>query len=58
MANVYKAQNDDGVNKQNNDPIRNWNNEMEEKKYNLDNSASKLNLNFVHKNTDNESKNS
>lgn len=50
MANIYKSNFNDN-NKLNEEPIMNWNNESDEKKYNLNTSNSKLK--FVQYNNNN-----
>jgi len=44
MANIYKSKNNDISSKQNDEPFLNWNNENDDKKYNLNASNSKLNF--------------
>jgi len=56
MANIYKSKNNDINSKQNDEPFLNWNNENDDKKYNLNASNSKLN--FVRNNNEFEDKNS
>lgn len=56
MANIYKSKNNDISSKQNDEPFLNWNNENDDKKYNLNASNSKLN--FVGNNNEFEDKNS
>jgi len=60
MANIYKSKNND-FNKPSEEPIMNWNNENDDKKYNLNASNSKLKFVQINNNNishDADSKNS